>query len=151
MCSIYSSYCYFKVVRKMHQQTNKRDKVKSLSRVRLFATRWTVAYQAPPSMGFSGKNTGVRCHFLLQGIFPTQGSNLGLLHCRQILYWLSHDPVVESLTQHADTCTHTHMRARAHTHTHTHTHSHMRAHTPPHLYSEGTVVRKFTGSESRAV
>ena len=29
-------------------------------------------------------NTGVGCHFLLQGIFPTQGLNLGLLHCRQI-------------------------------------------------------------------
>ena len=29
---------------------------------------------------FPGKNTGVRCHFLLQGIFLTQGSNLGLLH-----------------------------------------------------------------------
>ena len=39
--------------------------VKSLSRVRLFATPWTVAHQAPPSMGFSGKNTGVGCHFLL--------------------------------------------------------------------------------------
>ena len=38
---------------------------------------------------FPGKNTGVRCHSLLQGIFMTQGSNLGLLHCRQILYWLS--------------------------------------------------------------
>ena len=37
-----------------------------------------------------GRNTGVGCHFLLQGIFPTQGSNLGLLHCRQILYYLSH-------------------------------------------------------------
>ena len=30
------------------------------------------------------------CHFLLQGIFPTQGSNLGLPHCRQTLYCLSH-------------------------------------------------------------
>ena len=30
------------------------------------------------------------CHFFLQGIFPTQGSNLGVLHCRQILYHLSH-------------------------------------------------------------
>ena len=39
---------------------------------------------------FPGKNTGVYCHFLLQGIFLTQGSNLGLLHCRQILYHLSH-------------------------------------------------------------
>ena len=33
-----------------------------------------------------GKNTGVGCHSLLQGIFPTQGSNLSLLHCRQSLY-----------------------------------------------------------------
>ena len=30
------------------------------------------------------------CHFLLQGIFPTQGLNPGLLHCRQTLYLLSH-------------------------------------------------------------
>ena len=37
-----------------------------------------------------GKNTGVGCHALLQGIFPTQGSNPGLLHWRRILYWLSH-------------------------------------------------------------
>ena len=33
----------------------------------------------------SGKNTGVGYHSLLQGIFPTQGSNPGLLHCRQTL------------------------------------------------------------------
>ena len=37
-----------------------------------------------------GKNTGVGCHALLQGIFPSHGSNLGLLHCGQILYQLSH-------------------------------------------------------------
>ena len=37
-----------------------------------------------------GKNTGVGSHSLLQRIFLTQGSNLGLLHCRQILYSLSH-------------------------------------------------------------
>ena len=37
-----------------------------------------------------GKNTGVGCHALLQGIFSTQRKNLGLLHCRQILYQLSH-------------------------------------------------------------
>ena len=37
-----------------------------------------------------GKNTEVGCHFLLQGIFPTQGSNLGLPHCRKTLYRLSH-------------------------------------------------------------
>ena len=40
-------------------------KVKSLSRVRLLATPWTAAYQAPPSMGFSNKSTGVGCHCLL--------------------------------------------------------------------------------------
>ena len=39
---------------------------------------------------FPGKITGVGCYFLLQGIFPTQGLNLGLLHCRQTLYHLSH-------------------------------------------------------------
>ena len=33
-----------------------------------------------------GKNTGVGCHFLLQGIFPTQGLNPGLPHCKLILY-----------------------------------------------------------------
>ena len=38
----------------------------------------------------AGKNTGVGCHALLQGIFPTQGLNPGLLHCMWILYWLSH-------------------------------------------------------------
>ena len=36
-----------------------------------------------------GKNTRVACHFLLQGIFLTQGSNLGFLHCRLTLYHLS--------------------------------------------------------------
>ena len=40
---------------------------------------------------FPGKSTGMGCHFLLHGIFPTQRSNLGLLHCRQILYCLSHE------------------------------------------------------------
>ena len=37
-----------------------------------------------------GKSTGVGCHFFLQRIFPTRGSNLGLPHCRQTLYHLSH-------------------------------------------------------------
>ena len=60
-----------------------------LSRVRLFATPRTAAFQAPLSMRFSSKNTGVGYPALLQGIFPTQGSNPGLLHCRRILYCLS--------------------------------------------------------------
>ena len=41
-------------------------KVKSLSRVWLLATPWTRAYQAPPSMDFPGKSTGVGCHCLLR-------------------------------------------------------------------------------------
>ena len=39
---------------------------------------------------FPGQNTGVGCHALLQGIFPTQGLNSGLPHCRRILYHLSY-------------------------------------------------------------
>ena len=61
----------------------------SVSHVWLFVTPWTIAHQAPLSMGFSSKNPGVHNHFLLQGIFPTQGLNLHLpclLHCRRILY-----------------------------------------------------------------
>ena len=66
-------------------------KVKSLSRVRFFATPWTVAYQSPPSMGFSRQEDWrLGCRFLLQGTFPTQGLNLGLPHCRQTLHCLSH-------------------------------------------------------------
>ena len=56
----------------------------------LFPTPWTVAHQAPLSMGFSRKNAGVGSLSLLQGIFPTQGLNPGLLHCRQIPYHLNH-------------------------------------------------------------
>ena len=58
-----------------------------LSCVQLFATPWTVAHQGWDS---PGRNTGVGCHSLLQGIFPTQWWNLGLPYCRQILYRLSH-------------------------------------------------------------
>ena len=53
------------------------------SRVQLFTASLTVAHQAPLSRGFSRQETRVGCHALLQGIFPSQGSNLhflGLLH-----------------------------------------------------------------------
>ena len=43
--------------------------------------------------GSPGENTAVGCHSLLQGIFPTQGSNPGLLHCRWILCRLSHQGI----------------------------------------------------------
>ena len=48
-------------------------------------TRFLCPWNSP------GKNAGVGCHSLLQGIFLTQGLNRGLLHCRQILYHLSHE------------------------------------------------------------
>ena len=68
-------------------------KRKSLSRAQLFATPGTVLcpWNSP------GKNTGVGSHSLLQGIFPTQGSNPGLLLCRQILYHLSHQGSARTL------------------------------------------------------
>ena len=55
--------------------------LQSLSCVWLFETTWT-AHEVPLSMDFPGKNTGMGCHFLLQGIFWTQWSNQGLLHWR---------------------------------------------------------------------
>ena len=48
-------------------------------------TAWTIQ-----SVEFSRQNTGVGRLSLRQGIFPTQGSNPGLPHCRRILYQLSH-------------------------------------------------------------
>ena len=54
------------------------------SHVQLCSTPWTTAHQAPLSMGFSLQEYGVGCHALLQGIFPTQGSNPHLLY---LLHW----------------------------------------------------------------
>ena len=56
---------------------------KSLSRVRLFATPYS-PWNSP------GQNTGVGSLSFLQGIFPTQGLNPDLPHCRRILYQVSH-------------------------------------------------------------
>ena len=62
------------------------EKWKLLSGGQLFATPWTVhsPWNSP------AQNTGMGSLSLLQGIFPTQGSNPGLPHCRRILYQLSH-------------------------------------------------------------
>ena len=55
-----------------------------------FATPWTAAHQAPLSIGFTRQETGVDCHFFLQGIFLTQGSNLPLLYWQSDSLALSH-------------------------------------------------------------
>ena len=63
----------------------------SLSCVQLFVTPWTVAHQALLSMGILQART-LECIAMpfSRGFFPPQGSNSGLLHCRRILYQLSH-------------------------------------------------------------
>ena len=81
------------------------------SGVQVFRTLWTVAHQAPLFMEYPGKNTGVGCHALLQGIFPIQGWNPDLLHCRQILYHLNHWEV--------HVCIHTYIYIYTHIHIHT--------------------------------
>ena len=61
------------------------------SSVLAWKTPWTVACtKLLHPRDFPDKSIGVSCHFLLQGIFLTQGSNPGLLHCRQMLYRLGH-------------------------------------------------------------
>ena len=80
-----------------------RKKVKSLSSVGLFVTPWTVTYQAPPSMGFPGKNTGVGCHFLVYAwpahYFIYHLCHASFLHCTLV-------SVIILLSPQANTCVH---------------------------------------------
>ena len=77
----------------------------------MLVTQWYLTFCDPMDCSLAGSSvhgifqarvewvaisTGVGCHFLLQGIFPTQGSNPGLLHCTQILYHLSHQQTPKS-------------------------------------------------------
>ena len=65
--------------------------MKSLSRVRLFVTPWTVAHQAPPSMEFSRQEYLSGLPFPSPGDLPDPGIEPGSLpHCEQMLYRLSH-------------------------------------------------------------
>ena len=63
--------------------------------VRLFVTSWTVSHQTPLSMGFSRQEywSGLPCP--LPGDLPDPGIKPGLLHCRQILYHLSHQTLAK--------------------------------------------------------
>ena len=74
------------------------------SHVQLCATRWTVARQAPLSMGFSRQEYWSGLHVFLQGVFPTQGSNPHLL-C--LLHWQAGSlPLVPPGKPHAESlCT----------------------------------------------
>ena len=64
--------------------------MKSFSRVQLFATPWTVAYQAPPSMGFSRQEYWSGVPLPSPGDLPDPGINPGFQHCIQTLHCLSH-------------------------------------------------------------
>ena len=89
-------------------------KVKPLSPVRLFETPWTVPARILHPWYFPGKITGVGCHFLLQGIFPTQESNPGLPNCWQTLYCLSHKgATVHGVAKKSDMTEHTYTAAAA--------------------------------------
>ena len=78
--SCFTMLCWFL----LYNEVNQLWKWKSLSRVQLFATPLTIS-----PWNFPGQKAGVGSLSLLQGIFPIQGSNPGLPHCRQILYQLS--------------------------------------------------------------
>ena len=68
----------------------------------LISINWRRVVQSYPTLrdpmvclwNSPSRNTGVDCHALLWGLFPTRGSNLGLLHCRWVLYCLSHQGLV---------------------------------------------------------
>ena len=69
------------------------------------AKSWTAACQAPLPRGLSRQEYWRGLHFLLQGIFPTQESNTGLLHYRQILYSLNYEGRIklDMITSNLDT------------------------------------------------
>ena len=68
--------------------------VQLLSCIWLFVTPWTVATRLLCPWGFLNKNTEWVAISFSRAIFPTQGSNPGLMHCRQILYHMSHQAQV---------------------------------------------------------
>ena len=69
------------------------------------ATPWTAARQAPPLWDFPGKSTGAGWRFLLQGIFPTQGSNAHLLLGRWTLYhWATEGALFITWSEVAQSC-----------------------------------------------
>ena len=83
-----------------------------------------------------GKNSGVGSHFLLQGIFSTQGLRLGLLHCRQIFYHLNYQisPTFPSLQFFKEKKEESPIYEHTHTHTQTHTHTYIYIFCSSHVY-----------------
>ena len=108
--TFFPCYLWFKLYSKFFFLTEMKQLLKfldtSLYFIKLLKTLWCVTSLClvshlcnpkdcrPPGFSVHGdspsKKTGVGCHAFLQGIFPVQGSNPGLPHCRWILYHLSH-------------------------------------------------------------
>ena len=65
------------------------------SHVLFFATLWTIASQAPVSMGFSRQEYWSGLSFLSPGDLPDPGIKPGLPHCKQILYQLIHQGILQ--------------------------------------------------------
>ena len=80
----------------LHTVRVKEVKVSLLSHVLLLQPHGLYPTELPCPWNSPGKNTGVGSYSLLQGIFLTQGSNLSLLNCMQILYHLSHPGSLDS-------------------------------------------------------
>ena len=74
-------------IQKRHKE---KKKVKPLSHFQLFGTPWTVAYQTPPSMEFSGHEQWSGLPFPSPGDLPDPGIKPSVLRCRQMPYYLSH-------------------------------------------------------------
>ena len=85
-----NTVCQQTVNKSEHWSSTERAVCYALSHVWLFATPWAVARQAPLSMEFSRQEYWSGLPGPPPGIFPIQGLKPGLLHCRQILYRLSH-------------------------------------------------------------
>ena len=109
----------------------KKWKVKALV-TQLYLTLCDPTDSSPPGSSVHGdspgKHTGLGCHGLLQEIFPTQGLNPGLPHCRHILYHLSQHkprpgPLFYVSTSYTEVISD---NSTPNTHTHTHTHTHTR-------------------------
>ena len=91
-----TSFCYSCILEPPNRNQEEWRNIKDVVLSCLVASDslWPHGLWPPPGSSVHGdspgKNTGTGCHALLQGIFPTQGSNPGLLHRRQILYHLSY-------------------------------------------------------------
>ena len=92
--TLFSVYVFTKVA----QEEDKRKalgRLKKDSESRSVVSDFLRPHRLQSPWNFPGRNTGVGSLSLLQGIFPTQGSNPGLPHCRRILYQLSHEEAQE--------------------------------------------------------